>query len=84
MKESVASTRPQTKKEKEMMGEEIVESNGRDGLVCVKCFISFTMVLFCFVLSVLVACFYFPTSSQWKAKEKNAGKKEKRAVFRAH
>ena len=46
--QSVVSTRPQTKKEKEKMGEVIVESNGRDGLVCVKCFISLTMVLFCF------------------------------------
>ena len=60
------STRPQTKKEKEKMGEVIVESNGRDGLVCVKCFISLTMVLFCFALSVLFACFQFAEESRLK------------------
>ena len=87
------STRPQTKKEKEKMGEVIVESNGRDGLVCVKCFISLTMVLFCFAFVVLFACFQFAESRlktvasrrtlQSKHTQKMRKKKEKKRKTRA-
>ena len=70
------------------MGEETVESNGRDGLVCVS--VLFRLQWFCFALSVLFACFStFSISSKLKTGEKKCGKKKEkkrktRAVFRAH
>ena len=64
------------------MGEETVESNGRDGLVCVS--VLFRLQWFCFALSVLFACFStFSISSKLKTGEKNAGKKKKRKEKRA-